>query len=92
MSENVTYLPVRDFKVVRIVCHHQGCGAAFELPPEKVEEAMKKTNVCCPLCSRPFVMQDALGGADVITMMAQVIIALNKLAPSVRIELPLPID
>lgn len=85
---SMSYLLVRDFRVIRIACHHKECGVVFELAPDHVEAAMKKTNGTCPLCGKPFTMPDVEGGADVVTMLAKVVLALNKLAPNVGISLP----
>jgi hypothetical protein len=88
VSDAVMYYSVRNFDVIRIGCHHSGCGAVLELHPRNVEEAMKKTGACCPVCGKPFTKPDVEGGADVITMLAKVVLALNGLAPNVGIEFP----
>jgi hypothetical protein len=88
MPESVMYYQVRNFPAIRIVCHHQDCMAVTELHPSRVEAVMSKTNGCCPVCGKPFTKPDVEGGADVVSMLAKVILALNNLAPQVRIELP----
>ena len=92
MSKAMTYLVVRDFPIIRISCHHSGCGIAFELEPSQVAEAMKKTGACCPLCGKPFTKPDVDGGSDQITKLANVILSLNKLGSNVGIHFPLPIN
>lgn len=91
MSDSVKYYQLRDFNTIRICCHHSGCNTAFELHPTQVEAAMKKTGGCCPLCGKPFTKPDVDGGADVVTQLARVIVALNNLAGNVGIELPVVI-
>ena len=59
MGHTETYLPVRDFNMIRIVCRRQDCRAVIELPPSRVEEAMKKYNACCAFCGKPFTMPSA---------------------------------
>ncbi len=89
MSHTQTYLPVRDFNTIRIVCRRQDCRAVIELPPSRVEEAMKKSKACCAFCGKPFTMPSAECGADVVTMLAKAVLALNTLAPNVGVEFPL---
>lgn len=89
MNGAVVYYLVRNLGLIRIACHHHECRAVTELPVSAVEAAMKKTGACCPVCGRPFTKPDVEGGADVVTMLAKTILALNKLAPQLGIELPL---
>lgn len=92
MSIAMSYLPVRNFSTIRIKCHHQDCGVATEIRPELVETVMKKTGCCCPACGKPFNNPKTEGGADVITQLAKVVLALNSLAPQVGLELPVPVE
>jgi len=86
------YLPVGFFDIIRIKCGHDGCRAVIELPPNQVAAVMKKTSACCPLCGKPFTKPDVEGGADVVTQLAKVVLALNGLAHHVGIELPIPVE
>jgi hypothetical protein len=88
MEKSVSYLPVRGFRVIRITCNHPGCEAVVELPPSRVEEVMKKTKGCCPVCNKPFTIPEVEGGADVLTMLAKAVLAMNELASNVGVELP----
>jgi hypothetical protein len=92
MRETVSYYNVRDFDAIRIICKHAGCGAVIELPPKRIEEALKKTNACCPLCGKPFTKPDVEGGADVVTQLAKVVIALSSLDQNVGIQFPVMTD
>lgn len=87
-EDHVMYYKVRDFSKIRIVCHHADCGAVTELSPSRVEGAMKKTGACCPVCGKPFTKPDIEGGADVVTMLAKVVLALNGLGSHVHMEFP----
>lgn len=91
-AEPMSYLPMRDFGIIRIVCSHQGCTAVTELRVSRVEQVMKDTGGCCPVCRKPFTKPDVEGGADVVSQLAKIIMALDQLAPQVRIELPLPVQ
>jgi uncharacterized CHY-type Zn-finger protein len=88
MGNTVTYLPVRDLKVIRIVCHHKDCRAVTELHPAKVEAAMKKTGQCCPVCDKPFNSPSVEGGTDMVTTFAKCVLAMTELIGRVGIELP----
>jgi hypothetical protein len=92
VKEAMIYYHVRDFRAIRIACQHDGCRAVIELSPSKIEEAMKKTNACCPLCGKPFTKPDVEGGADVITQLSKVVMALNKLGSAVWIEFPVVME
>jgi hypothetical protein len=91
VKETMSY-NAQDFQVIRIACHYQDCKAVTELAASKVEAAMKKTNACCPVCSRPFTSQEVEGGADIVTMFAKAVLALNGVASQVGIELPVRVD
>lgn len=84
----VAHYLLGDLDTIRIKCRHDGCGAVTELQADRVEAAMKKSGACCPVCGKPFARPDVEGGADVVTMLAKVILALNGLAGNVGIELP----
>lgn len=88
-TPDMTYFALRDFSSIRINCHHQGCTAGIELRLKNVEEVFKKTGACCPVCGKPFTNPKAANGADVISQLAGIIIALNELSPQVGIDLPM---
>lgn len=85
----VTYLPIVEFQAIRIACAHAGCRGVIELPPDKVEEVLKRTSACCPLCEKPFTHQKVENGSDMVTVFAKAIMALAKLHSQCRVELPL---
>lgn len=91
MRDSVMYYPVRDFPLVRIACHHQGCAFVFELPLSKIEAAMKKTKGCCPMCDKPFTQPDVEGGSDAITMLAKAVLAVDRLAANVGVQFPVSV-
>lgn len=84
----MTYYAVRWFDVIRVSCQHDGCKAVIELPLRTVETVMKRTNGCCPVCGKPFTKPTVEGGADIVTQLAKVVLALNELAPQLGIEFP----
>jgi hypothetical protein len=87
--DEIMYHSLRNLTVMRLVCQHSKCHIITELRAEQVEELMKKTNGCCPVCGRPFTNPKVNGGADVITEVAKAIIALNHgLNEQVEVQFP----
>lgn len=89
MDKPVIHLNARDFDPIRIVCHHSGCGAVVEIRLKQVEATMKAKNGCCSVCGKPFTNPKVEGGADMISQLARVLLALNELPEQVRIEVPI---
>jgi hypothetical protein len=87
-TQTMTYLPVREFRIVRICCGHSGCRCVLEIDPSQVEAAMQKTKACCPLCGKPFTDPKVAGGADVVTQLAKAVLALDQLGGNVTVEFP----
>lgn len=85
----MTHFAAREFETIRIRCMHAGCEALTELPAHRVAAVMKKTGSCCPVCGKPFTRPDVEGGADVVSNVANAVVALSSLGGQVQIEFPI---